>query len=273
MPNWKLLRELPLAVEGALADEATASEAARLLDDECEVQEFLSAWLTPEFHAAFRIDNQMTWTFRALGKPVMVHMTFTAPDESETLSMEVYAYEEEKDAYRDACRLTLRWVLDSETTEVRHLTGWQKDVVMLVCGADFYSIRTYCTGEIKIDGSEEIQLAYKSFIEAATELSAEIEFKGDMPGLRENSFYGRIASAFVQREAAQALQAYSRHTLSLGIDAATSIDRIGGQKLNMSDLARSLHTDRPNLTRYQGKSPLAGMTQEKLRARFGKDDA
>jgi hypothetical protein len=272
MPNWKLLRELPLAIQGVLADEATTREAARLLDDDHDVEEFLSAWLAPESHAAFRIDNQMAWTFRALEKPVLVHWTFTSPDDSETRNMKVYAYEDEKDAYQDACRLTLQWVLDSKTIEVRHLTGWQKDVVMLVRGADFYSIRTHYTGEIKIEGSEEIQLAYKYFVELATDLSAEIEFKGDMPGLRENSLYGKIASAFVQREAAQALQAYARHVLSLGLDGAASIEKLGGLKINMSQLARSLHTDRPNLTRYLGKSSMADMTPEKIRAAFGENN-
>lgn len=272
MRPLKSLRELQLSVQGEPADSATSAEAARLLSDDRDVEEFVDAWLSKRNHAAFRIDNQMAWTFRALGKPVMVHWTFTTPGGGDTLSMKVYVYKEEREAYEDACRLTLNWILDAEDLEFRELVGWKNDVVMLVRGGDFYSVRTHHSGRIKIVGAEDFQLALKNYVQMVMNLSAEIEFEsGDFPGMQENPSYKKVASAFLQRAAGQALQEYGRHCLSLNIDGAAAIEQFGGPELNMSELARSLHTDRPNLTRYKGKSSMAGMTPDRLKSEWAKE--
>jgi hypothetical protein len=69
--------------------------------------------------------------------------------------------------------------------------------------------------------------------------------------IREGGLVSNIVQAWLLREAAEAQLEQARYSLKLALGAQARVQHIGGsvQPMAMAELARSLYTDRANLTR------------------------
>lgn len=172
-------------------------------------------------------------------------------DQALTVTAAYGPYGTEKTAEQDANRLLLDAVLGDR--ELRAVTGWIHDTVLLCRGTNWYTIRTYRTGRVKVMQNEAPLHAYACFEETARALAHSLEHDLELPGVTADRFMERgLAMAFVQREAANAMLEQARQSLKARMwashKAASADPRM---KLNLTQLAKNLYTDRGNLSRLQ----------------------
>jgi hypothetical protein len=161
----------------------------------------------------------------------------------------------------DACRLFLCQSL--RNGGARALAGWRDRVVALIpeeVGAkESKIIRTLPGGAIDATHTYTVLDAYSKYSEWVHELAA--EFGGtdeklaagiETPDISPFPYIAaHIAQAWLLREAADAELQQARHSLKFGL---AGFSRLGGLPdadpgASVAELARSLHTDRPNLAR------------------------
>lgn len=161
----------------------------------------------------------------------------------------------------DARRLFLSQSLGNGA--VRAVAGWRDRVVALIpeeVGAKESKIfRTLPDGTIAVAHTYNVLDAYSKYSEWIHELAA--EFGGTEEKLEAGTqtpdiapfphIAAGIAQAWLLREAADAELQQARHSLKLGLAAFSHLISLPGtgRSASVAELARSLHTDRPNLTR------------------------
>ncbi len=161
-----------------------------------------------------------------------------------------YASGEESAA--DAQRALLGFAIAGE---VRWMTGWKLDVVMLLRGHDWYIVRTRQNGAVEVEACEDVLPAHGYYVEACNKLARELEYGSSVIRDSTDSWTRKIATAFVQREAGRALAAQARHSLKVTFEGIARIKKLRPgsphSQVNISELARNLYTDRPNLSKLQ----------------------
>jgi hypothetical protein len=196
-----------------------------------------AGWLKKYEEFGLNVDSLSPWEF-----------------DEEVVQTAIYGgYASEQDARDDVRRLLLARTLDS--SQLRAAAGWDLDVVMLVKGYDFFTLRTHATGQIEVEVNEAPLSAYATYGEAVRGLASEIEDAFDdafdeqvFPRSVNGALMRKIAHAWLHREAASAMLDQARHSLRVAMEGA---DRIGqadkSAEINLAELARNLHTDRANL--------------------------
>ncbi len=166
-------------------------------------------------------------------------------DDAETVA--VYSgYDTEDSAVQDARRILLRAVIGRDVFS--QAAGWNTEVVVLAHGADAFTIfRTHPDGKVDATQVENVLWAYAQYAEAvdalATDLTSHKRIR-EFPAMTP-----KIIDAWLRRESAQALAGQARVSLDGALRA------FGYQpSMSVADLARSLHTDRGNLSRLISKA-------------------
>ncbi|WP_155387711.1 hypothetical protein [Catellatospora paridis] len=158
-------------------------------------------------------------------------------------------YADEEQAIQDARRMLLAHAIGSD--ELRAGTGWDLDCVLLVYGMHWYTIRTHRSGIIDVRVNEDTLLASETYGTTVFELAEEFR---DSRSLNITDvaapIVAKVVEAWLRREAATAMLDQARLSLRVRMEG---LDRIQQHpdipEVNLSDLARKLHTDRPNLYR------------------------
>lgn len=155
-------------------------------------------------------------------------------------------YPAEEAAVQDARRLLLRSVLVSNAQ--RQATGWRTNIVVLARGFEYYNIfRTHADGTIDIEYAENPLNAYAYYQSAVEKLVNDlVNMKWEDSPLQQTD----LVTAWLRREAADALLAQARSTLS----GRLFLFGLQDESVSISELARSLHTDRANLSRMITKA-------------------
>ncbi|TCC32034.1 hypothetical protein [Kribbella speibonae] len=175
------------------------------------------------------IDALPSWQFDETSEVVSVRAGYASADE----------------ARADGRRLLVAATIRSD--ELRFATGWDRDMVFLVRGIDWYTIRTHGNGTIDFKVNEEPLNAHMTYAKACGDLSRDIEYTLELVGNEMGPFARKVAAAFVQRDAANALLAQARQSLRVSMEGVDRVAEAGGDGANLSELARKLHTDRANL--------------------------
>lgn len=238
-----------------VTDPETVSELAATTDDDTSnpIAGFISeqgrviAWRTPaDDHLlreeAIRVDDDFDW--EPVGTPRIFR--FDTNDEAEIRD--------------DACRLFLSQSLSNGGA--RMSAGWRGRVVALVpeeVGAkESKIIRTLPDGGIECTHTYNVLDAYAKYSEWVNALASEfgtsdekLEAEIRTPDTTPFGFpVDSIVQSWLMREAADAALQQARHSLKFGLAAFSRLPSIGTESGgSVSELARSLHTDRPNLVR------------------------
>lgn len=160
----------------------------------------------------------------------------------------------------DARRLFLSQSLSNGGA--RMSTGWRGRVVALVpeeVGAkESNIIRTLADGGIECTHTYNVLDAYAKYSEWVNALSSEFGSSDEKLeagiGTPDTTPFGfpmaNIVQSWLMREAAEAALHQARHSLKFGLAAFSRLPSYGiAPGGSVSELARSLHTDRPNLAR------------------------
>lgn len=162
--------------------------------------------------------------------------------------------------FHDVCRLFLAHSLRTGATS--RFAGWRARVVALIpeeVGAkESKIIRTTADGEIEATHTYNVLDAYGTYAGWVHELAMEFGSTDEAlakagPWTPDNADEGpvrTIVQVWLMREAAEAELAQARTTLNLSLGAhARRLNHSGWPGLNIAELARSLYTDRPNLSK------------------------
>lgn len=160
----------------------------------------------------------------------------------------------------DVCRLFLTHSL--RTGAASRFAGWRARVVALIpeeVGAkESKIIRTTAEGRIEATHTYNVLDAYGTYAGWVHELAMEfgstdeaLAKAGPWTGGNADEAQVRgIVQAWLMREAADAELAQARTTLNFSLGAhARRLKRFGGPGVSVAELARSLYTDRPNLSK------------------------
>jgi hypothetical protein len=166
----------------------------------------------------------------------------------------------EAEIFRDVCRLFLAHGL--RTGAASRFAGWRARVVALIpeeVGAkESKIIRTTADGGIEATHTYNVLDAYGTYAGWVHQLAMEFGSTDEAlakagpwtPGNADEGPVSNIAQAWLMREAADAELAQARTTLTLSLGAhARRLKISGGSGLSIAELARSLYTDRPNLSK------------------------
>jgi len=158
-------------------------------------------------------------------------------------------YADDEDAVQDACRALLYRVVEDRSFS--RASGWRDDVVLLISSANYFLVcRTHTDGRIDIEPEEHVLDAYACYASELDELAQELtsidRYEQDQP-LPPGT--DNLVSAWLRKEGADALLNQSRYNLT----AAMRIFRLN-ESISTADLARSLHTDRGNLSKQLAKA-------------------
>jgi hypothetical protein len=161
--------------------------------------------------------------------------------------------------FGDACRLFLAHSL--RTGAVSRFAGWRARVVALIpeeVGAkESKIIRTTADGGIEATHTYNVLDAYGTYAGWIHELAMEFGSTDEalakagpwMPGNADEPQVRGIVQAWLMREAADAELAQARTTLNFSLGAHARLLKRGGSGVSIAELARSLYTDRPNLSK------------------------
>ncbi len=162
--------------------------------------------------------------------------------------------------FHDVCRLFLSHSL--RTGAASRFAGWRARVVALIpeeVGAkESKIIRTTADGGIEATHTYNVLDAYGTYAGWVHELAMECGSTDEAlakagpwtPGNANEGQVYNIVQAWLMREAADAELAQARTTLNLSLGAhARHLNRSGGSGVSIAELARSLYTDRPNLSK------------------------
>jgi hypothetical protein len=246
------------------ADDDTADLIAGYISEQGRVL----AWQTPEGDHVLRedtitVDDDYDW--EPVGTPRIFH----------------FDTEEEAEIRDDACRLFLSQSLSNGAA--RMSAGWRGRVVALVpeeVGAkESKIIRTLPDGGIEWTHTYNVLDAYSKYSEWVNALASEFGSTDDKleaairtPDTTPFGFpVNSIVQSWLMREAADAALQQARHSLKFGLAAFSRLASTGTESGgSVAELARSLHTDRPNLTRAI-KSAEADPELRELFAKFDRD--
>ncbi|MEV6648939.1 hypothetical protein [Amycolatopsis sp. NPDC051371] len=166
-------------------------------------------------------------------------------EDVETVS--VYGgYNTEAAAVQDARRILLGSVIDRDVFS--QAAGWDTEVVVLARGVDAFTIfRTHADDRVEMTVVEDVLWAYAQYAEAVDALATDLASHDRMREVPPMT--PKIIDAWLRRESAQALAGQARVSLEGAL-------RIFSRQPSMSvaELARSLHTDRGNLSRMISKA-------------------
>jgi hypothetical protein len=165
------------------------------------------------------------------------------------------------DATRDDVR-RLFLAHSIRTGAARRFTGWRERIVAMIpeeVGAKETNIlRTTADGQIEATHTYNVLDAYATYAQWVNELAFEFGSTDELlmmdnarkPGPDEIEVLG-IAQAWLLREAATAQLEQARHSLKFGLagHARWLQEYPEGDRMSVAELARSLHTDRPNLSK------------------------
>jgi hypothetical protein len=200
------------------------------------------------------------------GRRVLYEGAISVGDDFEwapTGSPRIYRFEtdDSSEITADTRRLFLTQSLSSGGA--RAVAGWRDRVVALIPeegGAKEAKImRTLPGGEIDATHTYNVLDAYSKYAEWVHELAA--EFGGTDEKLAAGiktpdiaplpAIAAHIAQAWLLREAADAELQQARHSLKFGLAGFSRLGSLpdADRGASIAELARSLHTDRPNLTR------------------------
>jgi hypothetical protein len=158
----------------------------------------------------------------------------------------------------DALRLFLAQSIRNGSA--RQFTGWRDRIVALIPEEvglkEAKTIRTLKNGGIEARHTYNVLDATASYAEWVNELAKEFGTTDEMisaggPNVADAGPFGRnLVQAWLLREAAQAQLDQARHSLKFTLASQARLTKRAGQGgASVSELARSLHTDRPNLAR------------------------
>lgn len=252
-PELEAMLALRHATE--VTDPKTVTELAATEDDDTSdfIAGYISeqgrvvAWKTSEGdrvlrEEAIRVDDDYHW--EPAGTPRVFR--FDTHDEAEIRD--------------DACRLFLSQSLSNGAA--RMSAGWRGRVVALVpeeVGAkESKIIRTLPNGGIESTHTYNVLDAYAKYSEWVNALASEFGSTDEKleAGIRtpDTTPFGppvdSIVQSWLMREAADAALQQARHSLKFGLAAFSRLASTGTESGgSVAELARSLHTDRPNLAR------------------------
>jgi hypothetical protein len=151
-------------------------------------------------------------------------------------------YSSPEEALQDVFRIVLGLVLDGPASSVKEAAGWERDIVLLVRGMDFYTITTRANrwGEerqLDVDRDEKAFWATVSYARRLMELA-----RREYDGIGSLADGGDLRASWLAREGAGVLLDQARHATKMGV----ALYAMNG---SMSELALKLHTDRANLYR------------------------
>ncbi|GAA2725721.1 hypothetical protein [Cellulomonas aerilata] len=205
------------------------------------------AWTLPTgeqvlYSGAIEVSEDFDWT------PVGTPRVYRFVNASET------------DVKADARRLFLAQSLKNGAA--RRFAGWRDRIVALIpeeVGAKESKIfRTRADGAIEITHTYDVLDAYAKYAEWVNALAHEFGGTDDKlaagietPDIEPlNPMAVKIAQAWLMREAADAALDQARHSLKFGLAGFSRLLRFyDSDGSSVAELARSLHTDRPNLSR------------------------
>ncbi|MFD2422396.1 hypothetical protein [Amycolatopsis pigmentata] len=165
----------------------------------------------------------------------------------DTETVAIYGgYDSEDAAVQDARRIMLRSVINRDVFS--QAVGWNAEVVVLARGVDAFTIfRTHPGYRVDATVVEDVLLAYAQYAEAVDALANDLTLYDRM---REfPAMTPKIIDAWLRRESAQALAGQARVSLEGALRAFSY-----QPSMSVADLARSLHTDRGNLSRLISKA-------------------
>ncbi|MEU3457245.1 hypothetical protein ABZ671_27120 [Micromonospora sp. NPDC006766] len=156
-----------------------------------------------------------------------------------------------EDVFDDAARIFLAQSL--RTGAASQFCGWRDRVVAIVPEEvgpkESKIIRTLAGGGIEVVHTYTVLDAYGTYARWVTDLALEYG-SGDQaiasdtprpPGMAQS-----VVSAWLMREAGEAQLQQARHSLKFGL---AGYARVPSEELPIAELARSLYTDRANLTK------------------------
>lgn len=242
------------AIEVKNSDDVTALAASADTEDTNHLYEYISeqgrvlAWTSPAsehllYEGAIRVADDYAWT--PIGTPRVYR--FNTTDQAEI--------------HADTLRLFLSQSLNNGG--VRRSGGWRDRIVALVpeeVGAkESKIIRTLADGGIEATRTYNVLDAYTKYAEWVNALAAEfggtdekLEAHIETPDIAPFSpIVAGIAQAWLLREAADATLEQTRASLKFSLAGFTRLLELAGSdpRASVAELARSLQTDRPNLTR------------------------
>ncbi|WEG10087.1 hypothetical protein PU630_05920 [Microbacterium horticulturae] len=253
-PTLKATLTLRHAIEVKSIDEASTLAASADAEDTDHLYGYISergrvlAWTSPAgehllYEGAIRVADDYEWT--PIGTPRIYR--FDTTDRAEI--------------HGDALRLFLSQSLNNGG--VRRSGGWRDRIVALVpeeVGAkESKIIRTLADGGIEATHTYNVLDAYTKYAEWVNALAAEfggtdekLEAHIETPDIAPFSpIVAGIAQAWLLREAADAALEQTRASLKFSLAGFTRLLELAGNdsRGSVAELARSLQTDRPNLTR------------------------
>lgn len=259
-----------------VADPTTVTELAATADDDTSdpIAGYISeqgrviAWRTPAGdhvlrEEAIKVDDDYDW------EPIGTPRIFRFDTDDEAVIRD------------DARRLFLSQSLSNGAA--RMSAGWRGRVVALVpeeVGAKESKIfRTLPDGGIECTHTYNVLDAYAKYSEWVNALASEFGTSDEKleAGIRtpDTTPFGfpvdSIIQSWLMREAADAALQQARHSLKFGLAAFSRLPSTGTESGgSVAELARSLHTDRPNLARAI-KSAEADPELKKLFAKIARD--
>jgi len=160
----------------------------------------------------------------------------------------------------DVCRLFLAHSLRAHA--YRRFAGWRARIVALIpeeVGAkESKIIRTTADGRLDWTHTYNVLDAYGTYAGWVLELAMEFGSTDEAlakagpwtTGNADERQVDAIVQAWLLREAADAALTQARTTLNLSLGGhARRLRRVGEPGLSIAEMARSLHTDRPNLSK------------------------
>lgn len=255
MTHRNLERALTLRHATEVTDPKQVSALAATEDD--ETTDLLAGYISEQ-------GRVLAWQ-TAAGTRVLYEGAISVGDDFEwapTGSPRIYLFgtDDPSEITADARRLFLSQSLSNGGA--RAVAGWRDRIVALIpeeVGKESKIIRTLPGGAIDATHTYNVLDAYSKYSEWVHELAA--EFGGTDEKLVAGTktpdiapfpaIAAHIAQAWLLREAADAELQQARHSLKFGL---AGFSRLGSQPdadpgASVAELARSLHTDRPNLTR------------------------
>lgn len=169
------------------------------------------------------------------------------------------ASDDRKEAAQDACRLFLAQSIRNGAAY--RYTGWRDRIVAFipeeVGPKEAKIMRTLRDGRIDVEHTYNVLDACAKYAEWVNDLAKEFGGTDEVIGIArtDTAALGPMARSIVQawllRDAAEIQLDQARHSLRFALAAQERGFQRSNEdgRLTVSELARSLHTDRPNLTR------------------------
>jgi hypothetical protein len=256
MTHPDLIQKLALRHAREVTDSADVAALAATEDD--EASEVIAGYISEK-------GRVLAWQ-AADGRRVLYEGAISVSDEFEWVpagTPRVFRFEtdDRKAITADTRRLFLLQSLSNGGT--RAVAGWRGRVVALIpeeVGAKESKIfRTLPDGAIDVTHTYNVLDAYSTYSEWVHDLAAEfggtdekLEAGIETPDIAPFPYIAAsIAQAWLLREAADAELQQARHSLKFGLAAFSRLGSLPGADpgASVAELARSLHTDRPNLAR------------------------